>query len=85
MKYTMPFEKLIQYKSFSIHIDVHKWLDHSEEQFDNINKISTEQGIKMYNEMQKYVEYINQRHRSGALEGIMNDIDLKQNNLTKPM
>jgi len=84
-EYTMPFEKLIPYASFSIRIDVQEWLQHPDELLDNINKISLEQGQKMYSKMQQYAKYVNWRHGSGVLEGILNDIDLKRNNLTEPV
>jgi len=83
-EYTMPFEKLIPYEKISIRINLDDWRDHPEEQLDNINKISLEEGFNMYNEMQKYVKYVNWRHGSGVLEAILNDINLKRNNVTEP-
>jgi len=62
---------LIPYDRFSIRIDKHEWLRHPEEQLENLNKISVKDGLELYNEMLKYVKYINWRQGNGVLEAIL--------------
>jgi len=84
-KYSMPFENLIPYDRISIHIDEDEWLKHPKIQLNSLDKINVQKGLELYNEMMKYVKYLNWRVGSGVLEGIISNMNLKQNNLHQPL